>query len=47
MSGTVRTKSGRLLRDADFERMADEAEAGIDVSAWDVRRGRPSQAQAR
>lgn len=42
MSGTVRTKSGRLLSEADFERMADEAEAGIDVSAWDVRRGRPS-----
>lgn len=27
-----RTKSGRILTDEDFERLADEAEAGYDVA---------------
>ena len=30
------TKTGRDLNDDDFERMADEAEQGIDVSGWNV-----------
>lgn len=38
----VRTKSGQILTDADFERMADEAEAGYDLSTWKPRRGRPA-----
>jgi hypothetical protein len=38
----VRTKSGEVLTDADFERLADEAEAGYDLSTWKPRRGRPS-----
>ena len=28
------TKSGRRLTEADLERRADEAEAGLDLSTW-------------
>jgi hypothetical protein len=28
----VRTKNGRVVTDADLDRMADEAEAGYDLS---------------
>jgi len=41
MPGTVRTKSGRTLSDADVEQLAARAEKGIDLSAWTPRRGRP------
>ncbi len=37
----VKTKSGRLLTDADIDRLADEAEAGFDLSTWGPRPGRP------
>jgi predicted DNA binding CopG/RHH family protein len=38
----VRTKNGRAVTDADLDRMADEAEAGFDLSTWKRRPGRPS-----
>lgn len=38
----VRTKRGRVVADADLDRMAAEAEAGFDLSSWMPRRGRPS-----
>ncbi|SRR6266508_3777527 len=41
MSGTVRTKSGRTLSNADIERLAAKAGKGLDLSAWTPRRGRP------
>lgn len=30
--GIYRTRTGRVLRDADIQALADEAEAGYDVS---------------
>jgi hypothetical protein len=39
----VRTKSGKVLRERDIERLAGEAEAGYDLTrAKRVRTGRPS-----
>jgi predicted DNA binding CopG/RHH family protein len=38
----VRTKNGRVVTDADLDRMAVEAEAGYDLSTWKRRAGRPS-----
>jgi len=38
----VRTKRGRVYSDADLGRMADEAEAGYDLSTWRRRPGRPA-----
>jgi predicted DNA binding CopG/RHH family protein len=38
----VRTKNGRVVTDADLDRMAVEAEAGYDLSTWNRRAGRPS-----
>jgi len=39
---TYRTKTGKVLTDADIEGMADEAERGYDVEALKARRrGRP------
>lgn len=38
---TYRTKSGRVLTDADIEALADEAEAGYDVEHLVKRPGRP------
>jgi dCTP deaminase len=38
-----RTKSGRVLTDDDIERLADEAEAGYDVSHLVERRRRPDR----
>jgi predicted DNA binding CopG/RHH family protein len=38
----VRTRNGRPVTDADLDRMADEAEAGYDLSTWKRRPGRPS-----
>jgi Ribbon-helix-helix protein, copG family len=35
-----RTKSGKVVTDADIERFADEAEAGYDVDEILARRGR-------
>lgn len=35
------TKSGRRLTEGDLDRLADEAEAGFDLSKWRPRRGRP------
>jgi hypothetical protein len=32
MTDEIRTKTGRVLSDADFDRLADEAERGYDVS---------------
>ncbi len=37
----VRTKNGQPVTDADLERLADEAQAGYDLSTWKRRRGRP------
>ena len=37
----VTTRSGRQLTDDDLDRLADEAEAGYDLSQWRPRRGRP------
>lgn len=42
MAETIRTKSGHLLRGADIEALADEAERGYDLSKWHIRPGRPS-----
>ena len=41
---TIRTKNGQMVTDADLDRMADEAEAGYDLSTWKPRRGRPALA---
>jgi hypothetical protein len=38
----MKTKDGRVVTDADLERMAAEAEAGFDLSTWKRRPGRPS-----
>jgi Ribbon-helix-helix protein, copG family. len=38
----VRTKNGRVVTDADLDRMAADAEAGYDLSTWKRRAGRPS-----
>ena len=38
----VRTKSGRVLSDAELDELATKAEAGFDLSSWRPRRGRPS-----
>lgn len=39
---TYRTKTGKVLTDADIEALADEAEQGFDVEALKARRrGRP------
>ena len=38
----VRTRSGRVVTDADLDRMAVEAEAGYDLSTWKRRAGRPA-----
>lgn len=42
MDRTVRTKSGRILTEADIEALADEFERGVDLSTWHHRPGRPS-----
>ena len=39
---SVRTKSGRVLSDAELDRLATKAEKGLDLSSWRPRRGRPS-----
>jgi hypothetical protein len=38
---SVRTKHGRVVTDADLERMAEEAEAGYDLATLVPHRGRP------
>jgi predicted DNA binding CopG/RHH family protein len=38
----VRTRNGRVVTDADLDRMAAEAETGFDLSIWKRRAGRPS-----
>jgi hypothetical protein len=38
----MRTRDGRELTDEDLDRMADEAEAGYDLSTWIRRPGRPT-----
>ena len=38
---TYRTKTGRVLTDADIEALADEAERGYDVERLAKRPGRP------
>jgi hypothetical protein len=38
----MRTWDGRELTDEDLDRMADEAEAGYDLSTWIRRPGRPT-----
>jgi hypothetical protein len=48
---SVRTKQGRTISDEELDHLADEAEAGYDLSDWVVttRRGRrplsPAQSQ--
>ncbi len=37
----VKTRSGRILRDKDLERIAAKADAGFDISAWRPKPGRP------
>jgi hypothetical protein len=37
----VRSKNGRVVTDADLDRMAIEAESGYDLSTWKRRAGRP------
>ena len=41
MARVVITKSGRTLTEADIEKLADELEAGVDLSTWEPRPGRP------
>jgi hypothetical protein len=38
----VKTKSGRVLSDADLDGLATRAAAGFDLSSWRPRPGRPS-----
>ena len=38
----VKTKSGRVLSDADLDGLATKAENGLDLAAWRPRPGRPS-----
>ena len=38
----VKTRSGRVLSDAALDRLAESAEAGLDLSTWRPRPGRPS-----
>ena len=38
----VRTKNGRVVTEADLDRMTAEAETGFDLSTWKRRAGRPS-----
>jgi len=38
----VITRDGRVLTEEDLDRMADEAEAGYDLSTWIRRPGRPT-----
>lgn len=42
MARALRTRTGRVLTDADIEAAADEAERGYDLSKWHFRPGRPS-----
>jgi len=37
----VRTKSGRVLEPADVDRIAEKADAGVDLRDWRPVRGRP------
>ncbi len=37
----VTTKHGRVLTEADLDRLAQRAEEGFDISQWRPRRGRP------
>ncbi len=41
MPDTVRTQSGRILSDAEIDRLASRAGEGLDLSKWTTRRGRP------
>src|SRR5664279_1852376 len=41
-TGTITTKSGRILTDDDLDRLAERAEEGFDLSTWTPRPGRPS-----
>lgn len=41
MARKVTTKSSRKLSGAETERLADQFEAGFDLSAWTPRPGRP------
>lgn len=38
----MKTKSGRVLTDADVDRLASKAEAGFDLSNWKPRRQDPA-----
>jgi hypothetical protein len=38
----MKTWDGRVLTDADLDRLADEAEVGYDLSTWIRRPGRPT-----
>ena len=42
MRERLTTKKGRSLSEADIERLADRLDKGIDLTAWQPRRGRPS-----
>ena len=38
----MKTRSGRILTEADVDRLASRAEEGLDLSIWRPRRGRPA-----
>jgi hypothetical protein len=40
----ITTKTGQTLTDSEIDRLAERAEAGLDLSDWKPRRGRPSLA---
>ena len=41
MPRTVRTKGGRILSEADLERLASSLDRDLDISSWTPRPGRP------
>ena len=41
MPRTVKTKGGRILSEADLERLASSVEHDLDISSWKPRPGRP------
>jgi hypothetical protein len=41
MPSPVRTKSGQVLTGSEIDRLAAEAERGLDLATWKPRRGRP------
>lgn len=42
----MKTRSGRILTEADVEALATKAGQGVDLARWGPRRGRPSLSEA-